>query len=97
LELTASSVVVASRDQLSSDLGGETVLLHMGAGRYYGLDEVGTRVWALIQRPRRVGEVCAEIVAEYEVDAGRCERAVLTLLAEMADAGLVERVDGPAS
>ena len=90
LDLTSSSVVVATRDQLSSDLGRETVILHMGVGRYFGVDDVGGRVWALVQQPRRVDDPCRTLMAEYDVDAERCERAVLTLLAEMAAAGLIE-------
>jgi len=88
--------VVAIRDQLSSDLGGETVILHLGAGVYYGLDEVGARVWALLQRPRRVGDLCRELLSEYDVSVERCERAVLDLLAELSNAGLIEAADEPA-
>ena len=91
--LSAASVVVATRDQLSSEVGGEAVILHLGAGVYYGLDEIGARVWALLQEPRRVADLCAQLRAEYDVDADRCERAVLTLLGELADAGLIEAVD----
>ena len=88
--------MVAIRDQLSSELGGETVILHLGAGVYYGLDEVGARVWVLLQRPRRVGDLCRELLAEYDVEAERCERAVLDLLAELSNAGLIEAADEPA-
>lgn len=89
--------MVAIKDQLFSDLGGETVILHMGAGVYFGLDEVGSRVWTLLQQPRSVADLCAAIRAEYEVDADRCERALVALLGEMADAGLIEEVDRPAA
>lgn len=90
LELTLSSIVVAVQDQMSSDLGGETVILHMGSGVYFGLDEVGTRVWALIQQPRAVAEVCRKLLEEFDVELHRCQVSVLALLREMADAGLIE-------
>ena len=84
------SVVVVSRDQMASDIGGETVILGMKAGRYYGLDAVGVRVWQLIQNPALVSDVTKTLVAEYDVDAERCESDVLRLLDSMAAAGLVE-------
>ena len=90
MELTPTTVVRALVDHLSSDLGGETVILHMGDGVYFGLDEVGTRIWALIQEPRQVAEVCSELRAEYYVEEARCEEAVLRLLGEMSEAGLIE-------
>ena len=96
LKLTSSSIVVATTDQLSSELGGEAVILDMKAGVYFGLDEVGTRIWSLVQQPRCVADICAELQAEYEVERARCEAAVLTPLAEMSDAGLIVPADEPA-
>ena len=95
MPLSASSVVVAVRDQLSSNLGGEAVILDLAAGMYYGLDQIGARVWALVQQPRRVEEVRDILLAEYDVEPGRCERAVLQLLGELSDAGLIEIASEP--
>jgi hypothetical protein len=66
----------------------------MGDGVYFGLDEVGTRIWKLIQEPRQVTEVCEELRVEYEVEPVRCEEAVLSLLREMSEAGLIEATGG---
>ena len=97
LELSADTVVRALAEDLSSDLGGETVILDMSAGVYYGLDGVGTRIWQLIQAPRAVSDICGNLLDEYEVDAERCERAVLTLLGELSRAGLIEVLGEPAA
>ena len=94
MEIISTSVVRASGEHLSSDLGGETVILHMGEGVYFGLDEVGTSIWKLIQEPTQVAEVCDRLRVEYEVEAGRCEDAVLRLLREMSGAGLIEVTEG---
>ena len=94
VEIIPTTVVCALDDHLSSDLGGETVILHMGEGVYFGLDEVGTVIWKLIQEPRQVAEVCDELRVEYEVEEGRCEEAVLRLLREMSEAGLIKAIDG---
>jgi hypothetical protein len=97
LEISSNTVVRALAEDLASDLGGETVILDMSAGIYYGLDGVGTRIWQLIQAPRAVADICSHLLDEYEVDAERCERAVLTLLGELSRAGLIEAVDEPAA
>ena len=96
MKLTPSSIVVATSDQLSSELAGETVILHMGAGAYFGLDNVGTRVWALLKQPRPVTEICRELLSEYDVEPERCRQAVLALLGEMLEAGLIEVEREPA-
>ena len=48
-----SSVVVASPDQISSDLGDEAVILNLKSGVYHGLNEVGAKVWAFIQQAKK--------------------------------------------
>jgi hypothetical protein len=89
-DISTASIVVATNDQVSSDLGGETVLLSMQSAMYYGLDEVGTRIWELVREPIRVSEICDAIEREYDVERERCETDVLGLLRELATKGLIE-------
>ena len=89
-QISRSSVVVACKGQISCDLAGEAALLDFKSGMYYGLDEVGARIWKLIAAPRTVGEICDALMAEYEVEPAVCERDVIALLGELAVRGLVE-------
>jgi hypothetical protein len=91
--LSERSTVVAAKNQVSSDMGGEVAILNLKAGMYYGLDDVGVRVWTLIQRPREVSEIQAIILNEYDVDPDRCERDITSLLQNLIGEGLVEVVD----
>lgn len=92
--LSVSSSVVATKDQISSDLGGEVAILHLEAGMYYGLDNVGARIWSLIQKPRTVVEIRDILMSEYEVEPGHCESDLIALLQRLADEGLIEFRDG---
>lgn len=87
------STVVATKDQVSSDLGGEVAILDLKAGTYYGLDAVGARVWELIQEPKGIREVRDTVLEEYEVEPEQCERDMIALLQKLADEGLVEVLD----
>ena len=89
-DITLETVVVASPDQVSSDLAGETVLLSMTSAQYYGLDGIGSRIWELVSTPVSVSEVCATIVGEYDVTPERCEADVLRFLGELALRKLIE-------
>jgi hypothetical protein len=88
--ISNTSIVVASGDQISSDLAGEVVMLNLKNGTYYGLDDVGARIWSLIQEPRPVAAVRDTILQEYDVEPDRCERDLLALLDELAAAELIE-------
>lgn len=53
---------------LSRELGGETVLLNLESGVYYGLDAIGTRVWNLLTtHERSLADVCSVLAEEYDV------------------------------
>jgi hypothetical protein len=88
--VSGDSTVVAAKDQVSSDLGGEVAILDLKAGVYYGLDAVGARIWSLIQEPRTVNEIRNILLEEYEVEPERCERDLLVLLQRLANEGLIE-------
>ena len=88
--LSIDSIVSAIGGQLSADLEGEIVILHLESGVYFGLSDVGARIWELIQEPRSVGDVRDALLKEYDVDASRVERDVLALLSELASHKLVE-------
>ena len=88
--VSGDSTVVAAKDQVSSDLGGEVAILDLKAGVYYGLDAVGARIWSLIQEPRTVNEIRNILLEEYEVQPERCERDLLALLQRLADEGIIE-------
>ncbi|BAZ34096.1 hypothetical protein NIES4074_66100 [Cylindrospermum sp. NIES-4074] len=91
--ISKSSVVVAAKEQISSDLDGETVILDTKAGVYYGLNSVGASIWNLIQQPKTFAEIQSTILAKYEVESDQCENDILTLLQELAKEGLIEVKD----
>jgi hypothetical protein len=65
---------------VSADLGGETALLDPATGIYYGLNQVGARIWELLATPRLVSEVAAILCQEFEVEQEECEQDVMALL-----------------
>ncbi len=84
------SIVVAAKEQVSSALAGEAVILDVKSGAYYGLNEVGASIWNLIQEPKTVSEIRDAIVAEYEIEPEVCDRDLKELLKQLADKGLIE-------
>ena len=55
--LSGESVVVATPHHVSADMGEEIILLHLENGLYFGLGNVGTRIWKLLQKPLKVREI----------------------------------------
>ena len=87
--------VEISPEALFQELEGETVLLNLQNERYYGLDDVGTRMWQLLAENGDVAAAFAQLLKEYDVDAARLEADLATLIGRLAEAGLLT-VTGPA-
>lgn len=92
--LTSKSVVVATKQQVSCELGAEAAILNTKNSVYYGLNPVGASVWRLLQEPRSMREIRDAIAGEYEVGLERLEKDLMGLVNEMAEQGLVEIRDG---
>jgi hypothetical protein len=90
VSLSLSSRVKVSDDTLFQELSGETVLLELSRGVYYGLDEVGTRIWNLLAEGRSLEETVDVLVAEYDVDRARGAADVLRLVGELEERRLLE-------
>ena len=91
--LPVSAVVVVAGDVLSSELGSEHVLLNLRDGMYYGLEDVGSDIWKLLQKPVSIAEICAAVVEIRDVDPERCRQDVVKLVGELVDRQLVELCD----
>ena len=89
MNLLKNQTYKVPKDVLFQEVGGETVLLDLDSERYFGLDAVGTRVWALINEGMALGEVINTLLEEYEVDRVTLESDVEALLESLREAGLI--------
>ena len=53
------------------DLDGEAVVLELDSGRYYGLNETGTRMWLLLLEHGEVEPALRALLDEYDVPEDR--------------------------
>ena len=88
-EVSLQTAVRASDDVVVRELDGEAVLLNLASGMYFGLDSVGTRMWQLIERHRRLSAIVAAMCDEFDAPADTIEQDVLRLVTELVEKGLV--------
>ncbi len=77
-------------DVLIQELQGESVLLNLKSGRYYGLDEVGTRMWAALTASDSLQAAFDVLLSEYDVAAERLQGDLRALVEKLVENGLVE-------
>ncbi len=88
--VSETSIVVANERQVSCELVDEVAILSLQSGVYYGLNEVGGRIWELIQERIPVEQVYELLLMEYDVAPERCQEDLLTLLQILATKGLID-------
>jgi len=89
LQFNSSKKVILSADVLSQEVKGETVLLDLASEQYFGLDDVGTRVWQLLGEGKSLDELLFILLEEYDVERERLESDITDLLSRLIAAGLV--------
>ena len=80
---------MAASDVLVSEFGNELVLLNLRDGVYYGLEDVGARLWSLLKKPTTLPAIRDALVSEYDVEPQRCERDARALIGDLVARGLV--------
>lgn len=90
LEISESAIISLAQAQISSELANEAVILNLDSGIYYGLNEVGARVWELIQQPQSFSELCSILLKEYDVSAEACKQDLKHILLNLKAASLIE-------
>lgn len=83
------SKITISTEVLAQELDGETVLLDLASESFFGLDEVSTRVWQLLQEGRGRAGVIDTLLEEFEVEREVLENDVADLLNRLSEAGLI--------
>jgi hypothetical protein len=92
--ITEQSVITSAPDLTTAYLDGEAVILDLQSGQYYGLNEVGARIFNLVQEPRSVGDVIDQIVEEYAVETDQFKQDLLAFLESMAQRKLIKVENG---
>ena len=82
------------RDVVFAELDAEAILLNTTTGIYFGLDDVATRVWALLDQDLTDEQIHAQILDEYAVDADELRADLRRILGQLEAHGLITRSIG---
>ena len=89
MSIPLSSNISISSEVLAQEVDGETVLLDLQSESYFGLDEVGTRIWQLLQEHNELQKVFDTLLEEYDVEEKQLGNDLDELIKKLSDAKLV--------
>ena len=82
-KLSAPEHVLARR------AAGETVLLSLDSEEYFGLDDVGSRAWELIETGTTLQALVGQLGTEYVVEPNQLEADLIDWIGALVEANLV--------
>jgi hypothetical protein len=81
-----------SESVLFRELQGEAVLLEIESGVYFGLNEIGSRIWNLLVAHGDLERVLTDLLDEYDVSEKRLRADLEAFLAILVERQLVRRL-----
>src|SRR5436309_14084801 len=86
----AQVVLKPNPDVESTTLDGETVLLHLGTGRYYTLNRVGTAIWEHCREGNTISAIHQALCSRFDVSPERAHDNLVTLVNQLDQEGLLQ-------
>lgn len=79
-------------DVIAADMGGETVMLSVSTGKYFGLSGIGQIVWGLMAEPIAIDEMVSAICLSHNVDEVTCRKDCEAFLDDLVRQGLASLI-----
>jgi hydroxymethylpyrimidine pyrophosphatase-like HAD family hydrolase len=84
------TIIVQAEGIDATDLNGEKVMMNLDKGQYFALNQVGSRIWDIINKPASVKEITDTLIKEYDIDEETCKSSVITFLEGMNDVEIIK-------
>jgi hypothetical protein len=82
--------VVVPDSVLVRELSGEAVLLDLKSEMYFGLDEIGYRMWTLLTTSDSIGSAFEQLLSEYAVEPDELQEGLDALIGQCTEHGLLQ-------
>lgn len=88
-KIELDSIVSQNDDINSTDIDGQAVMMNIEKGKYYGFNDVGTRIWEIIKNPVKVEEIINILIQEFDVKTEICKETVVEFLNKLYEERLL--------
>lgn len=88
-DLTLASRATPTDQAMLQRTGTESIVLDLHSEQYFGLNEVGTRIFELLALDPSLQPTFAALLTEFDVAPEQLQQDLLDLVGKLAHAGLV--------
>jgi hypothetical protein len=76
------------------ELDGESVILNLDSEAYFGLDDVGTRMWSALTESETIETAYETLLAEYDATPEQLQADLGEFVEQLAASGLIDVREG---
>ena len=75
--MTRNSCIKKNSDNIvTNEIDGELVMVNIDMGKYYGFDNIGTKVWELIEEETKIADIIKKLLEEYNAPEEIIEKEI---------------------
>ncbi len=87
--ISKEQIFQLSKEVLSQEIDGESILLDIKSENYFGLNDVGSRVIEILQSGNNINNVTVILLEEFNVGREELEKDICDLFQELLNSGLI--------
>jgi hypothetical protein len=76
-------------EAIFTQMESQVVILQYDSGTYYALNEVGARVWQLLEQGKTLREIVPMLLQEYNVGEAQLTQDLIKLVRDLQKEGLI--------
>ena len=88
------TVFTTAPNPLTTMIDGELLMMDIDSGSYFNLDNIGSVIWARLEKPTRFADLCQDLHGIYDAPLEVIQHDVAALLSQLLTHKLV-KVDTP--
>lgn len=93
--MSPSAYRINAPNVVSEIIDGEAVIVHLGTGVYYSVDQSGAAIWSLIEQGTPLPAIATAVATHYGLPVAEVEPSVQAFANQLLAEGLIVPIDTP--
>jgi len=89
MSIELNTQIVRIQNVMTAPIDQEVVIFNLAKNNYVNLDEIGRRIWDLLETSQRVGDLCQQLSLEFDAPPEQITADVLSFLNELQAENLI--------
>ena len=90
--LSINTTLERNSEMIHANIDNETILMSLTNGEYYGINNIGSKIWELLENSMSIGELIENLTTIYDITKEQCETDIVCFLTDMQEKEIIKTV-----